>query len=223
MSQSKQRILTASGELFSELGYDRVTIEKIASAAAVSKATIYKNFVNKDQILSDYIALRITNTPQEIRDIVDSSAPLEYFLPKFAEEYIVYISNPDVIDVFKIFIGFAGRVALESRSCFHLLPSDTIELLTQKFEFWCREGHIVCADTDLLVSQFLGMTRGVVYPRIVFDPSFRVDRSVARVIANQATSVLLHGVEQGHGVASYSSFGENQSTFAPGKSVKSTS
>jgi len=73
--------------------------------------------------------------------------------------------------------------------------------LTQKFDFWCREGRIVCDDADLLVSQFLGMTRGVVYPRIVFDVSYRVDRSVARDIANQATSVLLHGVELRRGVA----------------------
>ena len=194
MSPSKLRILKASAELIAQIGYDKVTIDKIASAAAVSKATIYKNFQNKDDILGSYISFELQGVPKELGAIIQSSGPIDYVLPRFAEEYVLYISRQETIDLFKVFIGFAGRVQADSRAYYHLLPNEIVETLVRRFEFWARGGKISCSDPEILASQFLGMTRGVVYPRIIFDPDFVIDDAVAKEIATQATNVLLHGV-----------------------------
>jgi AcrR family transcriptional regulator len=44
-------IHTAALEILSEVGYDRTTIEAIASRARVSKATIYRRYKNKQELL----------------------------------------------------------------------------------------------------------------------------------------------------------------------------
>ncbi len=48
----KERILAAAGELFQTQGYGAVTMEQIASAAEVSKRTLYKYFPAKEAVLA---------------------------------------------------------------------------------------------------------------------------------------------------------------------------
>src|SRR5581483_1716912 len=45
------RLLAAAGEACAELGFERVTLEAIASRAGVTPAAIYNHFGNKDELL----------------------------------------------------------------------------------------------------------------------------------------------------------------------------
>jgi len=61
---TKKRILEAAEELFSEYGFNGTSIDKIARAAGINKATIYYHFKNKDEIIASLF--------QTIIDDVDS-------------------------------------------------------------------------------------------------------------------------------------------------------
>jgi TetR/AcrR family transcriptional regulator len=51
----RRAILDRSAELFSEHGYDRASMNKIASACGVSKANLYHYYKDKDELLFDVI------------------------------------------------------------------------------------------------------------------------------------------------------------------------
>lgn len=53
--QSHQAILKATLELLSELGYERMSIEGIASRAKVGKTTIYRRYKKKEELVADAI------------------------------------------------------------------------------------------------------------------------------------------------------------------------
>jgi len=55
MSEQRTRILAAATELFLDEGFDRVSVEKIATAARVSKTAIYQQFGGKEPLFDAVI------------------------------------------------------------------------------------------------------------------------------------------------------------------------
>ena len=56
MSEQRIRILDAATDLFFEEGFEHVSVEKIATAARVSKTAIYEQFGGKDALIEAVIA-----------------------------------------------------------------------------------------------------------------------------------------------------------------------
>lgn len=63
---TKERIFEAAIDLFSERGYDGVSIRDIGRAAGVSEGAVYKHYASKDDILESifaYVEARIYSSP----------------------------------------------------------------------------------------------------------------------------------------------------------------
>ena len=59
-------ILDRSAELFSEYGYDRASMNKIATACGVSKANLYHYYKDKDELLFDVIRFHLEHLLQVV-------------------------------------------------------------------------------------------------------------------------------------------------------------
>ncbi len=55
----RRAILDRSAELFSEYGYDRASMNRIAEACGVSKANLYHYYKDKDELLFDVIRVHL--------------------------------------------------------------------------------------------------------------------------------------------------------------------
>lgn len=62
----RRAILDRSAELFSEYGYDRASMNKIASACGVSKANLYHYYKDKDELLFDVIRVHLEDLLQVV-------------------------------------------------------------------------------------------------------------------------------------------------------------
>ena len=58
-SDTREEILTAAGELFAELGFDRTTMRAVAARADVDPALIHHYFGNKEGLLSAALVLPV--------------------------------------------------------------------------------------------------------------------------------------------------------------------
>ncbi|TMR94666.1 TetR/AcrR family transcriptional regulator [Nonomuraea basaltis] len=56
--ERERAILDATMELLSELGYDRMSVDRIAKRARASKATIYRRWAGKPELVVDVICRR---------------------------------------------------------------------------------------------------------------------------------------------------------------------
>lgn len=114
--QVHQAILKATLELLAELGYERMSIEGIASRAKVAKTTIYRRYRGKEELVADAIesvreevaipdtgnlwgdidalienAARITFNPlgrQAVATIISSASSNSEFARIYAEKYL---------------------------------------------------------------------------------------------------------------------------------------
>jgi AcrR family transcriptional regulator len=58
-TDTREQILTAAGELFSELGFERTTMRAVAARADVDAALIHHYFVNKEGLLAAALVLPV--------------------------------------------------------------------------------------------------------------------------------------------------------------------
>ena len=56
---TREQILTAAGELFAELGFERTTMRAVAARADVDPALIHHYFVNKEGLLAEALILPV--------------------------------------------------------------------------------------------------------------------------------------------------------------------
>lgn len=62
----RRAILDRSAEMFSEYGYDRASMNKIATACGVSKANLYHYYTDKDELLFDVIRFHLEKLLQVV-------------------------------------------------------------------------------------------------------------------------------------------------------------
>lgn len=67
--EKRQAILDRSAELFSEYGYDRASMSRIAEACGVSKANLYHYYKDKEGLLFDVIRFHL----RELLDVVEEA------------------------------------------------------------------------------------------------------------------------------------------------------
>ncbi|MGW0036184.1 TetR/AcrR family transcriptional regulator [Gordonia sp. NPDC003376] len=77
MTSPRDRLLRTASHLFYTEGIQAVGVERLVKEASVTKATFYRHFPSKDDLVSAYL----TDTAQGIRESVDAAragkAPLE--------------------------------------------------------------------------------------------------------------------------------------------------
>ncbi len=67
--EKRKAILDRSAELFSEYGYDRASMNRIAEACGVSKANLYHYYKDKDELLFDVIRFHL----QHLLEVVEAA------------------------------------------------------------------------------------------------------------------------------------------------------
>src|SRR5208283_2886124 len=69
----RQRITAAARELFRDQGYEKTTMEEIARAVPMSKATLYTEFNNKEEVLLEICRNHIDEMNDRMAMIVEAT------------------------------------------------------------------------------------------------------------------------------------------------------
>ncbi|MFF0375846.1 TetR/AcrR family transcriptional regulator [Actinoplanes missouriensis] len=80
--QAHAAVLTAAEELLNEIGYHRVTMERIAERSGVAKMTLYRWWPNKAAVVTDAVRSRLAplSTPDLGTVMADAHTQLEAML-----------------------------------------------------------------------------------------------------------------------------------------------
>jgi AcrR family transcriptional regulator len=93
--QTRKRILEGAYKLFRRQGYNRVTMDEIAVAAAVTKRTLYHHFNSKDQLLAKVLEAQHHLALQAFKTFGDRlSGPPEAIVTGMFRELAVWADRP---------------------------------------------------------------------------------------------------------------------------------
>ncbi|MBP2664859.1 MAG: fadR [Firmicutes bacterium] len=93
----RQKILDAAYTVFSRKGYHRATVDEIIALADTGKGTVYKYFVNKEQLFYTLIKERSANFEIELGQIAAlTETPLNKVTKAIKVFLEFYIANGDL-------------------------------------------------------------------------------------------------------------------------------
>ena len=91
---AKARILETANTLFYEDGIRNVGVDRIISASSVTKATFYKHYRAKDNLIVEYITSRHLTVRRTIEQIIAEASGPEAALREFVSHIAAEIAKP---------------------------------------------------------------------------------------------------------------------------------
>jgi AcrR family transcriptional regulator len=106
-SEKRGQILSLSKKRFERFGYNKTTVDEIASDAGVSKRTLYQEFESKEKILQELFMFEALSVRKailnQIKKITDPLEKLQTYL-RLAKKYLD--QNPFIVNVLNDESGF---------------------------------------------------------------------------------------------------------------------
>ncbi|MDA3919759.1 MAG: TetR/AcrR family transcriptional regulator [Salinisphaera sp.] len=160
-SLKSEQVLDAAKRLFIEHGFGATSMDAIARAAGVSKATVYAHHDSKQ-------ALFAATARRECRRVVGEMAiadgaqhlDLETALTRIGRSFIKAILSEETMALLRMVIAEVARFPEIGHIFYTSAPRQTQIDVTRYLQRARERGLIQAADCELAAIQFLGMLRG---------------------------------------------------------------
>ncbi|MCW3475458.1 TetR/AcrR family transcriptional regulator [Limobrevibacterium gyesilva] len=165
ISPKRRQVLEAAADLFMANGYGSVSMEAVARAANVSKATLYAYFESKDQLFATIVGeacrrntVNDENFPAEVEDIRAE-------LHKIGVRVLGFLLQERTLAIFRVAVAESGRFPELGRAFITNGP----QAFRDRFAAWvaaqAAAGHLVAADTHVAAEQFMALLRAGLFLR----------------------------------------------------------
>lgn len=185
MDPAKQKILDAAQARMIKFGYRKVTMDEIAQDLTMSKNTIYRQFVSKEEIAKALVVRleqalndgldRIEQTEKDpLKIFSDSIFLLRKTLGPWFEHFFKEISL-ELPDLWKEFLRYRNEKISGIRSL---------------VERGIRKGTFRKINPSVAVEAYLGAVKAVVNPRFLEQENLRFDQALESVLDIWASGIL---------------------------------
>ncbi len=157
--QTPQKIFDAAIDLFSQRGYDSVTIRDIAAAVGIKESSIYKHYTSKDQILQSIVQYPLAKmytigAREETTEQLIAKMGAEGFLTETGNVFTSWMADANTVKILRIFYIELYHNN-EVKKAYTDLISAGENFWTLVFGILIKQGLIKPADPALLSSEFL--------------------------------------------------------------------
>jgi len=163
-----EAVLGGAREVFMALGYERASMERIAQAAGVSKATIYAYFPDKRQLFSAMLRAEILRHADETEAMLDLDRPIEEILHDTALSILRFMVSEMGLAFYRVCVAEAVRFLETGREFYTFGPLMLRQRLSAGFREMVRRGEMVVPDAEMAADQFNELCKTTVFDRALF-------------------------------------------------------
>ena len=187
-SDGQARILKVAHPLFVECGYKSVSMQQIADAAQIHKATLYHHFLNKDAIFIAVVKMALRQMRSQVAEVIDQGGTAADQLAQVAWHIFIKAQS----DIGRLMTDAQENLPTEER---HALLRDEIfpwDLYEEIFSQAVAGGELPEIDIDMAISMFLGLAFGQSWVRRIGRINSPLDQHVATTIVDTLFAGLRH-------------------------------
>lgn len=190
---NRAAILDASTTLFLEHGYDRTSLARVAESAAVSKATLFKQFPTKAELFEATVLAAGDAPGGEFED--PPPGDFHAGLVVLGLAYVELLSRPQMEDLMRVVIANLPRFPELRERTFNFGTLPVLAALKRYLERENEAGTANVTDADVAAAQFLGMISTVVFwPRLIHGNWSLTEEETLQVVEEAArTTVARYG------------------------------
>jgi len=156
---TRARILDVSIDLFAQKGFDAVSMQEIASAVGIKKASLYYHFSGKDQILEE-----ILKYPMDLLSIVGpqdafteermAAMGLEAFMDMSTDVVLRWLESPYVEKILRIiFVELYHSPRI--KEFFAEFVGSAEQFWTRNFAIFIKHQQVKPLDPQVLAAEYL--------------------------------------------------------------------
>lgn len=157
-SPGKRRaILDAARTLFLQRGYARTSMDDVATAADVSKQTVYAHFVDKTRLFTDLIMGDIAGSESSDHPLIETmpdSDHVERDLRDFARAHLADVMQPELLRMRRMLIGEAESFPELAKTWYEAGPMRSCAVFAKWFEALDGRGRLHVPDAMLAAQHF---------------------------------------------------------------------
>jgi TetR/AcrR family transcriptional regulator, mexJK operon transcriptional repressor len=161
--RKRAAITEAATELFLRDGYRGTSMDDIASAAGVSKQTVYKQFTEKEQLFCHVVEALVNAASDPVYDAVRGlhvTGDLETELRAVARRQLELVLEPRLMQLRRLVIAEVTRFPQLGKVFFDQGPRRTMDALADAFRDLAARGELDIDDPMVAAAHFNWLVMG---------------------------------------------------------------
>jgi len=181
------QVLEGARDVFLTDGFDGASVDDIARAAGVSKATLYSYFPDKRLLFMEVARLECLRQAERSMDEMAVDAKPREVLGKAARHMLGFMLSAFGQRVFRICVAEADRFPELGRQFYESGPMLVRSRMKEYLADAVADGDLQIEDLDLAADQFAELCKADLFPRLVFNidrtfPQKDIDRVIAGAV-----------------------------------------
>lgn len=178
-----EQVLAGARQVFMTDGFEGASVDDIAKAAGVSKATLYSYFPDKRVLFTEVVRNQCTRQADAAMKVVCFQAPPEEVLRLAGQTLIGILTSEFSQKIFRVCVGESERFPDLSRDFYESGPAMGRKHLGEYLQSACDRGELKIDDIPLAADQFSELCKVDLFARMTFgiDQSFTA-KEINRVV-----------------------------------------
>ena len=157
-SPKHQQILDAAADLFIVHGYGAVSMDAIARAAGVSKATLYSHFGSKDQLFATIIR-EACQSNFTVKEFLPEDGEVRAALTRLGGRMLGFLLEDRALAIHRVVISESLRFPELGRAFFESGPKTFIRVFGDWLAAQAHAGRLRLDDPARAADQFVGLLK----------------------------------------------------------------
>lgn len=195
------QVLEGARIVFMRDGFEGASVDEIARAAAVSKATLYSYFTDKRLLFSEVARVECNRQAQEALDVIDTDGPIRQVLHAAADRLVRFFLSEFGQQVYRICVAESHRFPELGRRFYESGPALLRKRLHTILSGAAARGDLNIADMDLAASQFGELCKSDLFMRRLCGVAGEIPETEIERVTHGVVDMFLarYGVPQAGG------------------------
>lgn len=190
----RQAILSGATRMFLAHGYRNASMEKIAQAAPVSKATLYNHFDNKNALLAAVISDLCGSLLQTMTQATVESDDVERNLTQIATSAVALIYAEDALAIYRLVVAESPDFPELGQLFYASGPQTALTHLEDYFRQLNAGGNFNITDPVFAADAFFSLLRGDLHVRCLMTNSLRPSADEQKRLVSQVITFFMRGM-----------------------------
>lgn len=182
------QVLDGARDIFLRDGFEGASVDDIARAAHVSKATLYSYFPDKRLLFMEVVKAECQRQADAAIEVIDKSAPVERVLAEAATHMVGFMLSDFGQSVFRICVAEADRFPELGQIFYQSGPAHVRAELVGFLDCAVGRGELKIDDLPLAADQFAELCKADLFSKTVFGIKRRfspaeIDRVIGGAVA----------------------------------------
>ncbi len=185
------QVVEGAREVFLRDGFEGASVDDIARAAGVSKATLYSYFSDKRLLFMEVATRQCEAQAQDTIEKIDVSRPPVEVLSQVAHQFLGFIYSEMGQRIFRICVAESDRFPQLGQEFYHSGPMIMRAAMVNYLHKAADRGELEIEDYDLAADQFAELCKADLWPKLVFGITQTAsEEDKSRVIDGAVTTFL---------------------------------